>query len=505
MDKVQKMMKELHGLEVRMGQLQWTQFTVGYDFGIEACNNELMAFMKKRENFDLVSEAKEAAQTDEARREMEIAYKAFEPYHKSDDVNALMLEIENLTTALSKVLNTFRFKLDGKETTSVELAQILSRSEDRSLRKKAYLAKNQINKPMVDAGLLKLVEMRKKLAKLNGFDSFIDYRLYEDDLSLDTFDGWKDQVHELLPKMNEVRKSYAQKYLDDDKIMPWDESYVENQIAPSLNKQVNMFEYHEVVSEFFSRFDYNLDDYNITYDVFSRKNKSEWGYNFPIDDGVDSRILANVKDRFYEYNVLMHETGHGVHSFLKNPEQLILNRGVSGIVTEGIANLFGSMIYDDSFYNQFFEDDFETAKAEFKALKKWRSINAVRAVQRIFFDHEFYREECKTLDDVYAMYWRNQKDLLLEEAGDYEPPWAFLIHHTTHPIYLHNYFMGDVTCEMLRNVFKNKANVEKITDAPKAFGDFLYGEVVKPSGMYTYNELFERISGDKFTLKYLTD
>ena len=64
--------------------------------------------------------------------------------------------------------------------------------------------------------------------------------------------------------------------------------------------------------------------------------------------------------------------------------------------------------------------------------------------------------------------------------------------------------MGDVTCEMLAKVFEEKFG-QKIFDNPEAFGKFLVDEVIKPSGIYKYNELFKRISGKDFSLQYMID
>lgn len=498
-----QMMKELEQLEVKMGQLQWTQFTVGYDFGIEETNEAIVNFLKDEDNYALVQKAVAEAETFEEKRKASIAYKEFEPYHKSDEINELQLAIDKKTNELMKVLNAFRFKLDGEEITSLEISQILMREEDRSKRKAAYLARNQVNEPMVEAGFLDLIAMRKELAKLSGFDSFVDLMLDKEDLSPELFSDWKGQLKALLPTIKATRKAYAKKYLKDEVIYPWDEAYVSAQIAPSLNRQVDMTKFYEVVKGYFGKFNFNLDDYGIVYDVYPRKKKSEWGYFFPIEAGKDARILANVKDRFHEFNVLLHETGHGVHYSLQNPEQTVLNRGINGIVTEGIANLFGSQIYGEAFFADFFEDDLTKAKEEFEAYREWSRINAFRAVGLIMFDQNFYGQELNSIEDIHQMYWDTYTDYLDETPGDYAPPWAFKIHHTSHPIYLHNYFMGDVTCEMLRSVFMARHDVKAITEKPEAFGEFLYKEVIEPSGLYTYEELFRRISGDGFSFKYM--
>lgn len=502
-ERINELVDKFHEMQVKQSQLAWVQYTAGYDFGIEESHKNMMAFMKDEDNFKIIKEHKALDLSVLDKRRVEIIYNAFKSYHLSDEVNELSLKMQKKTNELSQILNTFRFKLDGEIVTSVKLAQILSTDENRENRKKAYLAKNQINQPMIDAGFLELVEMRKEMAKLNGFDDFVAYKLDQEELSPDIFEDWISQVHELLPEMKKMRKEFAQKYLGEDKLMPWDGAYINNQLAPSLSKTVDMTNYYHHISRLFKSFGFDLNEYNITYDLFPRANKSEWGYNFPIDTQKDSRILANVKNQFSEYGVLLHETGHGVHSFLNDANEKILNMGISGIVTEGIANLFGAQMYDPLFFKEFFGEDFEKAQEEFDKIKAWKKVNALSAISSIIFDQRFYSTDNKNLEDVYNMYWSVQKEVMDNDPEDFEPPWAFLIHHTTHPIYLHNYFMGDVTCEMLSQTFNKQNGTEKITEKPLEFGKFLYEEVIKPSGQFNYGELFEKISKEKFSLKYM--
>ena len=282
-------------------------------------------------------------------------------------------------------------------------------------------------------------------------------------------------------------------------MLPWDEAYIRSQISPSLNATVDMSNFYNIIRDFFVNFGIDIDGYNITYDIFPRRNKSEWGYNFPIETRKDSRILANVKNRYNEYGVLLHETGHGVHSFLQDPEETILNRGISGIITEGIANLFGSFLYDELFYKNFFDNSVEE---EFKEIQEYEKLSYLRFIGNIFFDHELYRNNIQNLDDIYKIYFKTYGDLFGDKAYEEAPPFGYRIHYTTHPIYMHNYFMGDVTCEMLRKVFCNKYGANSISEKPKEFGEFLIKDVIEPSGLYKYEELFERISGEEFSLKW---
>lgn len=497
--KIENLFKELEEKQVRASKLSWVQYTTGYDFGIEEAYKEITDFLKDKRNYEIILEHRDKDLGPIDKRKVEIAYNTFEPFHLSEELNEINLEIRRKTNELSKILNTFRFKLDGREVTSVEIDQILSQEQDRELRKKAYFARNQINKPLVDGGFIELINLRKELAKAYGSKDFVEYGLKKDELSPDIFKNWHKEIEEYIDILNEKRGKYANKFLGEEELMPWDEAYVNSQIAPSLNTTVDMSNFYNVIRNFFINFGIDIDKYNITYDIFPRKNKSEWGYNFPIETRKDSRILANVKNKYHEYKVLLHETGHGIHSFLQDPEERILNRGISGIITEGIANLFGSFLYDKLFYKNFFDNSVEE---EFREIQEYEKLSYLRFIGNIFFDHELYRNNIESLEDIYNIYFKTYEDLFGDRPYKEEPPFAYRIHYTTHPIYMHNYFMGDVTCAMLKKVFCKKLNIESISEKLREFGEFLIKEVIEPSGLYKYEELFKRISGEKFSLKW---
>lgn len=503
MKNIYEIANKLYELEQHYSKLSWVQYTTGYDFGAEAAYNKIITELSSKENYEMVQKAYAEDYTDEReKRRAEIMYRKLQPFHLSEEVNELSLEIEKLTNELSKILNTHRSKINNTEVSSVDIAQILSTETNREKRKEAFLARTQVNKPLVDGGFIELLKLRKEYAKKRGFKDFVEMKLTDQDLNTKLFSNWKDQVRKMLPAMNASREKIAQKYLNDSVIMPWDEAYISSQIAPSLNAKVDMSSFHSVLRNFFLKFGLDIKKYNITYDVFSRANKSEWGYNFPIATGKDSRILANVKNLYREYGVLLHETGHAIHSFLLSPDEVILNDGVSGIISEGIANLFGDFMYEEIFYKDFFAEN-SSAKDEFKDLKEFLRLNSLRAVSTILFDQELYRSDISSLEDINSLAFITQKQILDEDAYGYDYPWGYRIHHTTHPIYLHNYFMGNVTCEMLKTVFYKKYNCSSIIEKPLEFSEFLITSVIGPSGLYKYHDLFKRISGEEFSLKYM--
>ncbi len=502
-EKLQAIAGELERKQTKASQLGWTQYTTGFDFGVVAAQREVTAVLKDRSNYRTVLDHLGRDLKPLDRRRAEILALRFKPFHLSPKLSRLDDRIRAKRTELSKVLNAHRSVIGGREVRSTEIAQLLRSSPDRSLRRRAFLARAQVNRPLVKAGFLELVRMRREFAGLYGARDFVEYRLEMDELSPRVFDGWEEQAAGLAAGYRRVASALGARYLGGGRVMPWDISYLGARLAPQLNSPVDMAGSYEALRELFSSFGFDLDRCNITYDIFPRRHKSEWGYNFTIEQGRDTRVLANVEGRYHEMGVLLHETGHAVHSAALDPDDVMMNMGVSGIVTEGVANLFGDFLYHRSFYRGFFRDSVKKADAAFRRLKDFSRAGAFTAMHGILFDQALYRNGPKTPDDVNGLYWDLYGRILGEKPYAEEPAWGFRIHHTTHPVYLHNYFLGDLVNEMLKEVFCARHGVDDVMKRPKDFGAFLRREVMGPAGRWPFLELFERISGEPFSLRYL--
>ena len=496
--------EELRRLDVNFSRLSWTKYTTGYDFGIMKIQQEIQEKLENRKSWNTIQDLLEQDLSPLDRRRVEIMEMSFRPYHLSEKLNELSLAIHEKTNELSSVLNTHRCTVEGSEMTSPEISRILLSETDRDLRKKAYLAKTQVNVPLVEAGFLQLIDMRKEFASKYGAPDFVQYQLEFQELNPTIFDSWKEEVNSVLPLMKEIRSGFGEEIIGDSRVMPWDVAFISGKIAPELSRHVNMADYHKPISELFRMFSFDITGMNITYDIFPRKNKSEWGYNFPVETGVDSRILTNVSDRYYEFGVLLHETGHAIHSFTTDPAEIVLNTGISDIVSEGVANLFGSFVNHEAFYSQFFGENLQEAGKNFKRLKLWNRANQLRSVSRILFDQALYRNRIENIDDIHELLWKTDMEVLGEQPYAKQPLWANTIHYTTHPIYFHNYLLGDLMCDMLKLVFQDREGVSDITDKSELFGRFILDQVIGVSGRYPFPELFRRISGEDISLKYLS-
>ncbi len=488
------------------GRLNWTKYTTGFDFGINEAYAGIVEFLRDETRWSTIVDAGINPSDPVEARKAEILGKAFRPFHLSHEMTVLASEMQKLTSRLSAVLNTHRFKVDGVEKSGPEIGRILSESTDRELRRKAFLSRTSVAEPLIENGFLDLLQMRRQYAEGMGRENFVAHSLEEQELDPELFKSWPAEVKRAVPAMMNTRAKFASEFTGSDEVMPWDEAYIASAIAPQLHQEVDMSGFLDPIADLFNMFGFDVRSMNITYDIFPRKHKSEWGYNFPIETGADSRILANVSNRFNEFRVLLHETGHGVHSFTSSPDETVLNMGISGITSEGIANLFGSFRTREVFYSRFFSgEDLESAGKSFRKLDTWARAGQLLNVGRILFDAGLHTENPASLKEIEALRWRMEEDLFGTPPYAHRPVWANTIHHTTHPVYLHNYLLGDLMCDMLETVFLKREGISDLTEKPAEFGDFLREEVIAPSGRYTFPELFKKISGEDLSLSLMVD
>ena len=503
-------LKEMEELALRLrdanvshSRLAWAYYTTGFDFGMEESYAKIADILSDEAAYGMLKGLRESLPEGLDRRRAEIMELGFRPYHASPEARRLLKRIEELSRRLAGVLNTHRTELHGREVTSSEIARILGQEDDRQLRRDAWLARADVNARLVDGGFLELVKLRRELAEASGFDGFVGYQLSFQELPPKIFAGWEKSAAQVAPAVSEMRTAVGRALAGLEQVKPWDTVYVEGRLCDIRNRKVDLTSAQAKLFGFFRRFGFQLEDCNITYDLFPRSNKSEWGYNFPIETAGDSRILANVTSRYYDYRVLLHETGHAVHSFWLDPDKPILNMGVSGIVSEGIANLFGDYVRSHSFAETVMELDGD-GRERMDLWRLWHTASRLDALRSVIFDQRLYKTELHGHDDILQLYLDTADDLGAPLPGEVEePPWGFKIHHTTHPIYLHNYFMGDVTRDMLEQTFLERRGATGVLMEARGFGEFLREEVISPSGRLRYSDLYSRIAGEEFSLEPL--
>ncbi len=196
-----KIAKKLDKLSTKYLSLSWTKYTTGFDFGVDHAYEKYTEVLKNKKYYEIILDHQSQILDPIDKRRIDIIALVFKPYHRSDELNKLDLQIQKKTNELSHILNTFRFTLDGQEISSTEIAQILRSNDNREHRKKAFLCRAQINKPMIDYDFIGLINMRKEYAQLYGAKNFVEFGLEFSELEARIFDNWTQEITKYLPRL----------------------------------------------------------------------------------------------------------------------------------------------------------------------------------------------------------------------------------------------------------------------------------------------------------------
>jgi oligoendopeptidase F len=513
-DSLVQMARELEVLERQHSERLWAMYTTGLDFGVDEAARKIKEFKKDKSRFALILDAREKSPSLSVceQRGAQILYLAFKNEHLSEKASHLAEKIQAAETRITGVRNQFRRVLDGKELDLETLSQVMNESPDRELRRRVYETWLPLNRLLFDAGFLDLIDLRKEYASACGAPDFVSLKLEEDELSPDVFHGWREEVSSRRERFRQAWHALVQEFsggdgqvegavqLEGAEPAPWDLGYLRTRMSQMNRAPVDMTQFQKPLGKIFATYGFEMSRLNLTYDIFPRKNKSEGGACFTFQYGKDARILANVANRFASYWVLLHESAHAVHFLGLDPDEALLNRGVSNIISEGFANFFG----DRSYSREFIEDVFPAAEVDravtqFSRLERVKNLESLSTIGLTLFDQELYRQKLSSLDDVNELWLSIAREIRGVEPLSAEPPWAVTFHHVSHPIYLHSYVLGDVVGAQMKRAFQLRTGA-KAEQSPLAFGRFWHDELLKPSGERPVEELCARVFAEGLTL-----
>ena len=253
MNQLDQIAIELDGLYKEVSSRRWVQYTTGFNLGMSEAETNVKNYLKDPEKYKLILNAIENEVDPLKQRKANILNNQMKEFHLSERVRKIQDEIDEVKTSLMDIINKFRAKIDGKEISTTELGKILGQSPDRKLRQKAYESNLPLNQLLVDNGFLKLLDLRKELALACGHNNFVDYVLDHSELKSDIFKNWFSLCNERVDRYQAKTRHLAQQYLYVENLMPWDQRYLQNQISPLNNTQVDLTNFFDLMSKTFLR------------------------------------------------------------------------------------------------------------------------------------------------------------------------------------------------------------------------------------------------------------
>ncbi len=249
----------------------------------------------------------------------EFALKTFAPEIIED------LQIENkLTSEYTKLIASAQIDFEGQERNLSQLIPFQF-STDRNMRKRANEAKYdffKVNEVKFDQIYDDLVKVRTKIAKILGYDSFVELgymRMNRIDYNAEMVADFRKQVQEYIVPTNNRLKERQKKRIGVDKFSYYDDKFNfktgnatpkgdANWIVENGKKM-----YAELSDETREYFNFMVD--NELMDLVSKKGKAGGGYCTYISEYKSPFIFSNFNGTAKDIDVLTHEAGHAFQAY----------------------------------------------------------------------------------------------------------------------------------------------------------------------------------------------
>jgi len=230
-----------------------------------------------------------------------------------------------LCTKYNKLLASASLEFDGKKLNLSQL-RAYQLSTDRDVRKAAYAKRTEFfveNEKELDDIFDELVKLRHEMALKMGYENYLELGYVK--MQRNSYDAvavkrFRDQVKTILVPF--LQKMHEQRRIDlgVEKLKFYDEDiyYADGNPTPKGTPE-EMFEagkkmYDELSTETKEFFDFMLE--NELFDVLAKKGKSGGGYCHFMPDYGSPFIFANFNGTSEDVDVLTHECGHALASYL---------------------------------------------------------------------------------------------------------------------------------------------------------------------------------------------
>ena len=337
-------------------------------------------------------------------------------------------------------------------------------SDNRSVRKQAFKNMYAFFAKFINT----ISELYKGKIKENffisiakGFNSPLEKSLYSDNINVDVYGNFINEIHDYLPLMYRYIK-VRNKALGIKSHMY--DIYVD--LGKNDNSELKYDDGIKIVKDALKPLgDKYIEDLNHAFtdgwiDVYPNKYKRSGAYQWGCY-GVHPYVSLNYENNNDSVSTLAHELGHAMHTFYSNESQSYNDANYPIFLAE-IASTVNEVLVDDYFYKNAKSD-------EEKILYLSSFLDKVRTTifrQTMFAEfekiiHEKYQENvpitvnllCDTYYDLNKLYFG--KNIVVDDAIKYE--WARIPHFYT-SFYVYKYATGLIAALSIASDIINNEN-----------------------------------------------
>lgn len=454
------------------------------------------------------------------RRQVDVLYRA---YLRHQIPRSLTERITTLSSTIVNKFNVYRATVDGETLTSNQIRRILSDSTDTDQRRRVWEAEKAVG-PVIRDELLELVDLRNTAATSLGFGNYYEMSLSLDEQNerdlISLFDDLEVQTREpFLEAKMEIDRILSERHgvpLKD--LRPWHYADPFFQEAPRV-LDVDLDKYYEnvdilrLVSEFFAGIGLDAGGILERSDLHEKPGKEQHAYCLDVDRDGDIRILANVRNDETWTGTMLHELGHALYDRYISPElPFVLRQHAHLLVTEAVAMLFGRLSKDADWIQRTTGLS-ESEKAAISAVadksQKLSQLIFCRWCQvMVRFERALYADPGQ---DLNKLWWDmvSHYQMLTPPDGRNQPDWASKIHVVAHPVYYHNYMLGELLASQLDRCMQRRvlggAETRRPLNGRPEVGEYLKENIFKHGKRHRWEDLVRQATGEDLKSGYFVE
>ena len=387
----------------------------------------------------------------------------------------LIVEVNKLCTAYSKIVGAQTVQWEGKELTIAQLRPVLE-EPDRDKRERAWrlaLERQLADRAAINGLWQKLLKLRLKIAANAGFPDYRSYRW----LDLARFDYTPDNCFEFHRSIEQVVVPFAaellerrRKRLGVERLRPWDTAVDPwgrprlrpfEDVAQLINGTRTILE--QVDSRVGRSFGLMADERRL--DLDNRKNKAPGGYCTSFPAIKRPFIFMNAVGLHQDVMTLIHESGHALHdleaSRLPYLQQRQINLEFAEVASMGMELL--TMPFWTKEQGGFYTEA-EAQRAQEEHLEGlvlfWPYMSVVDLFQHWVYDHPVEAQNPDRCDEEWAKLW--QRFMPVVDYRGFEDAlvtgWHRKLHIHLEPFYYVEYGLAQLgACQVWRNALQDRA------------------------------------------------
>ena len=512
---VDGLVARLEPLELEHNREYWLLATTGEPSHLEACTRldaQIRLMFAEREPYEFLRRLAEAGPLHAPllQRQLKLLLDAYRARQLAPELIRRQVEIEK---RLEATFTNHRARLDGEAASDNRIVEILVRSDDAALRRRAWEAGKQIG-VAVEADLLELVRLRNEGARSLGFENYHVMGLELDEL----------EPIELFALLGEVERG-TQPLWDDykrgldarlakrfrvaaDALRSWHYADPFFQEAPATELDLDGFYAHHdlaaLAEHSFGAVGFDVRRLLGLADLYERPGKNQHAFCMSVDRGPEIRVLCNLQRNEKWMGTLLHELGHAIYDDATDRTLPWLLRTQAHILTtEASAMLFGRLSRNPVWMRRHAAADpallATVAEPAARAVREQLLVQTRWELVMIHFERALYRDPAQDLRRLWWDLVERFQGVRRPEGRD-APDWAAKIHFSTAPVYYQNYLLGEMLASQLQDHLLNEVlgggsdRWERLVSDP-AVGAFLRERYYAPGKRWSWRDLVVHATG----------